>query len=222
MVALEKHFETVSGRPPDGSEAVVACVNPGFRRACLAGLDTSFRIADQWSGDTSISIQPRRRDYLVQPEGLGPVEHLRQALLLAPDGHPQAQLPAVSHGAAAALSTVKQLGKQASVLRVKRLALLAKWKKELELEQLRLVNSVDPRLVKFARKPTLLTKRMLELIASPDVVVADELAVGQYRDAYDTGVKTLLGSGGKGNGYSVGTSPRFLWHRGCSGRVGLP
>lgn len=178
MAAVGKRFDTLTGRPPDGNEAVVACVNPPLRQECFAGLNASFRIADQWSGDTSISIQPPRREFLVQPERLGPEEHLRQARGLAPEGHSLAQLPAVAHGVAAALSTIKQLGRQVSVLRLKRLALLAKWKKELELAQLRMPNSVDPGLIKCARKPTLLTKRVLELIGSPDAIVADELALG--------------------------------------------
>ncbi|CAK0866365.1 unnamed protein product, partial [Prorocentrum cordatum] len=150
-----------------------------------SGVGEAFAVARGWVADSAVAVHPRGAVATVPSRGLPPAQHLRVALQLAAAGsHPLHQLPVIAEGTACALSAQFRCGAGINEVRLKRLALLKVWKRELEVSQQSLAASVDPALRGFASEPTLLFLRLLRLIGSPAVQFLENM----HRGLPDTGV----------------------------------
>ena len=156
----------------------------------MPGEGEAFTVARGWVADSTVAVHPRGAVATVPPRGLPPAQHLRASLQLAATGsHPLNQLPVIAEGTACALSAQLRLGAGINEVRLKRLALLKVWKRDLEVSQQSLAASVDPALRGFASKPTLLFLRLLRLIGSPAVQILENM----HRGLPDTGVPATSG-----------------------------
>ncbi|CAK0909435.1 unnamed protein product, partial [Prorocentrum cordatum] len=160
-------------------------------RGASGGEGEAFTVARGWVADSTVAVHPRGAVTTVPSRGLPPAQHLRVALQLAAAGnHPLNQLPVIAESTACALSAQFRFGAGIDEVRLKRLALLKVWKRELEVSQQSLAASVDPALRGLASKPTLLFLRLLRLIGSPAVQFLENM----HRGLPDTGwsVEQLL------------------------------
>ncbi|CAK0888119.1 unnamed protein product [Prorocentrum cordatum] len=149
------------------SNADLLALVPAAPGRALPGEGVAFTAVRGWRGDPAVAVQPRHVYNTVQSRGLSPSEHLDAAFGAARCGaHPLNQPPAVAEGTAFAIAGQIRFGTAVNDIRLRRLALLKVWKRELHDAQVQLSKKVDPAVAHFARKPSLLL-RLLRLLDSP-------------------------------------------------------
>jgi hypothetical protein len=137
----------------------------------------AFNIAIGWDAEPTSLKASLPGGSLVTPRGLGPLEHLEKAME-ASWFHPFNQPPRVPESSAIALAAQIALGKQINELRLRRVALVGVWIRELASQQEELATAADPALRRFADKPTLVFLRILNLIGSPAAKFLEDMHGG--------------------------------------------
>ena len=168
LTALETpHSNPPLVRPPARLQLEWATFSPLRAIGELPGEGVAFQVDKGWAGQLDIMKAGSCSTSLVQSRGLSAAEHLQRAIVAAHDQHPLAQPPLIPEGNAIAISGALALGPQVNELRLRRIALVKTWVREMQVEQDNLAATVHPSARRFAEKPTLVLLRLLDIIRSP-------------------------------------------------------
>ena len=181
--------DAAAPRPPSPLQLELATFVPFRSTGKLPGESVAFSIAKDWAAQVGLEMYSRGADSIVQARGLSPVVHLHCAMEATHSRHPLAQPPAVPEGAAIAIAGVVALGSNIDELRLRRIALVRAWIRELQSDQIRLAELCPPDQRRFAEKPTLVLLRLLDVVGSP----ARASLANLHRGLPDVGVPVASG-----------------------------